>query len=699
MIEKNINLEKDFPYPSYDDWKKTAEKDLKGELFEKKLITKTYEGINLQPLYTQKDLEETGFERNLPGFEYFIRNTKSSGYLSDGWEICQSIPYILPIQVNEALKHDIKRGLNSINFCPDLMTKKGIDISRGYNEDFGKGGTNICDYKDFSECLEGIDIEKFPINIDSGYDGIIWLSLLELLVKQRKANKNKIRGSLNIDPYAFFVENGYLPSEKEKVFDNLSYVINRTSKNLANVKTIGVNTLPYHNAGCNAIQELAFGIATAIDYIRELQKREIGINTAANNFRFTFGIGSFFFMEIAKLRAARLLWSKILEKFGCGKEESKMFIHCRTSFYNQTEYDVYVNMLRSVTECFSAVAGSADSIETNTYDEVLGLPDDFSRRIARNTQIILSEESNLNKLIDPSAGSYFIEKLTYEVAKESYNLFRQIEERGGMYNSLKEGFPQSETEKINMERMKDVEKRKSIIVGTNMYANPKEVKHEIKLQDYKRIYDKCIKHKIKKYDSLKNLPAEYKLTDKLIQETSTALSDGVFLSEINERLYKDTKHTGNIKTLTPVRLSSKFEELRRLSEDYTSKKGHKPRVFLLTFGSLSQHKARADFSRSFFETGGFEVIYEKGFDTPEDAFQSLLETGPVAAVICSTDETYKELVPSAGKLLKEKTKNIKLILAGNPKDQENYYRENGVDYFIFMGANAYNILKDILMKA
>jgi methylmalonyl-CoA mutase len=413
-------------------------------------------------------------------------------------------------------------------------------------------------------------------------------------------------------------------------------------------------------------------------------------------------------MEVAKLRAARVLWNKILEAYSVKEENRKIFIHGKTSQFNQTYFDPYVNMIRTTTEAFSAIVGGVDSLQTNAYDESFNLSDDFSRRLARNTQIILKEESHLEQVIDPAGGSYFVEKLTDNIANATWKLFQTIEEKGGMLKAIQSGFVQDEIAKIADVKKKDFAKRKSVLVGTNMYANPKEEMIEIKKIDLNAVYKKRVEY-IQKYritcDNKKHssiLDKLQKIADtksfELIDSAVDAFLEGASLGEISKSIRASGEKGISVNPLIKFRISEMFEELRIESEKYKLKTGSKPKIFLATMGPLKQFKGRADFSRAFFEVGGFEIVYPNGFANTDEAVKSAIDSKAQAVVICSTDDTYPELVPQIVKGIKEKSKDVSVILSGYPKDQIEAHKKSGVDDFIYLGADAHLVISTLWKK-
>jgi len=702
------DLKTDFPIQTFDDWKLQVEKDLKGESFDKKLITKTYEEINLQPLYTSNDIKDLPQINNFPGFNNFLRGGNVSGYTSRSWEIAQEYDQSLPEDLNEDLRSDLKRGLNSINIVLDNPTQLGIDADQSKAGEVGKDGLSISGVRKMQVLFKDIDLTNQPINISCGFSALPITLLFAAYANETRTSLMNIKGSITSDPYEYLLTKGDLPISLNQIFDEMKLSAELMIKSNSPIKTIGVSGLSFNNAGANAVQELAFTLATAVEYLTEMISRGLKADDVAKRIKFTFGIGSFYFMEVAKLRAARILWNKILEAYEVKEENRKIFIHGKTSQFNQTFFDPFVNSLRTTTEAFSAFVGGVDSLQTNSYDESFNIPDDFSRRLARNTQIILKEESHLEQVIDPAGGSFFVEKLTDDIANSAWKLFQTIEENGGMLKAIQSGFVQNEIVKIADVKKKDFAKRKSILVGTNMYANPKEEMLEIKNKDLHAVYKKRVEY-IQKYrvngdnkkhssilEKLQNI-ADTKSYD-LIDNAVDAFLEGASLGEISKSIRASAEKGISVTPLEKFRLSEMFEELRIASENYKKKTGSKPKVFLATMGPLKQFKGRADFSRTFFEVGGFEIIYPNGFATTDEAVKSAIESKAQVVVICSTDDTYPDLIPPIVKGIKEKSKDVSVILAGYPKDQIEEHKKSGVDDFIYLGADAHKVLSTLLNK-
>lgn len=431
-------------------------------------------------------------------------------------------------------------------------------------------------------------------------------------------------------------------------------------------------------------------------------KSGFAIDEIANSLKITIGIGSSFFTEISKLRALKILWKNLIGAYGADEKFERVHIHAVTSSFNKTLFDPHVNILRVSTESFSAIMGGVDSMHTSPFDETFSVPNDFSRRIARNTQIILNEEAHFSTPIDPAGGSYYVEKLTNELAQSAWKNFQTIEENGGMIECLKSGKIQQEIKITIEERNKLISKRKSVIVGTNMYANPSETPLEAKSFDHSALQSMRAKF-LQKFrtsgelkenssilDKLKILTEEK--GEKLIDISSQAITEGATLGEITHSLRSGATESFSVNSIMTNRAAEPFEKLRLKIQEQESNSGSKPKIFLAAIGLVKEYKARADFARGFFEIVGFDVIYPKGFETIEEAVSETVKSNSRIAVICSTDDKYKDIVPEYVNELKRKDPNVFIVLAGYPKDQIEAYKKSGVDEFIYLGVDAYSIL-------
>ncbi len=512
-LKKTFTLLDDFAPPTYEEWKEKVISDLKGKPFEK-LQTKTIEGIVLHPIYTKADLEKLQTKDQFPGFANKIRCSRASGYLKDNWFVSQNISYGDPAEFNATLKNDLERGQTAISVSLDKASMLGLDADYAKTEDVGRDGVSISGLNSFSRVLDGINIQKFPLFIQCGFSSVPMLSILSAYCQQEKIDITNIAGAVEADPISFLTSEGKLPVTLDFTFDKMSAALNWTKTNAPNIKTITASSLLYSNSGANAVQELSYILAFANEYIKRMLEYGFTIDEIINSMKVTVGIGSSFFTEISKLRALKILWKNLVEAYKAKEESKKVHIHGVTSIFNKTLFDPHINILRVTTEAFSAIMGGIDSLHTSPFDESFSIPDDFSRRIARNTQIILNEEAHFSTPIDPAGGSYYVETLTNELAKSAWKNFQVIEKNGGMIEALRSGMIQNQIGATVEERNKQIAKRKSVIVGTNMYADPNETPIETKSFDHAALQKKRAEF-LQKFRTSGELKQNHSILDKL----------------------------------------------------------------------------------------------------------------------------------------------------------------------------------------
>jgi len=701
--EEAISFE-EFPIPSYGEWREAAEKALRGGgSFEKRLITKTYEGIDLQPMYQQEVLDDLDYTDSLPGFAPYVRGTSALGYKEKAWEVAQELTYATASEFNQALRADLGRGQTAVNLILDQAGLMGEDADDDVGDDVGKGGLSIDHIKDLEQALEGVDITKMPLFVQAGAEGIPVASLVFALMKKQGKSTQEFTGCIGMDPLGTLARDGHLPRPLNGAYDAMARLTRWAETNAPGLQTISVQGHPYHDGGASAVQELGFALATAVEYLRQIQRRGPSIDEIAPRIRFSFSIGSNFFMEVAKIRAARITWAKIVKAFGGGEEAQKMSIHARTSAWNKTLYDPHVNMLRATTESFSGMLGGVDSMHIAPYDEVAGPPTDFSRRVARNVHTVLREETGIPNTIDPAGGSWYVEFLTDDVARKAWEIFQAIEKEDGIFEALENGIPQQQITEVAEKRAKDAATRKAIFVGTNMYANINDNPLKTITREDALALQAQRARELVAYRETVNTSACQASLDKLasaepanvMEAAIEAASQGATLGEIGKTLAAEDAFDTIMKPIRIYRGAEAYEALREAAKAYADKNGAPPKVFLANIGPIPQHKARADFSRGFLEVGGFDVIGNNGFANVEDAARAAADSAAPIVVICSTDPTYPDLVPPLVKLIKGNNANTMVLLAGFPKDHVESFKEAGVDDFIFMGANCLGLMQKL----
>jgi methylmalonyl-CoA mutase len=617
MVQKERLFDQFSPVTTKE-WLDKINSDLKGTDFNKKLVWKTNEGFDVKPFYRMEDVENLMYINTLPDQSPYLRGTKIN---NNNWLIRQNIEVTNYSIANRKALTILMRGIDSLGFIisdPESINEKNFDL-----------------------LLERIFLEGVELNFLTNGKAREIIDLIINCVKKSYSDPNKIRGAIEADPLSRLMLNGTLCIPPEEGFDYLASVVN-SAASLPHLRVIHLNASNFNNAGADIVQELAFGISMGNEYMAQLTQRGISSDMAASKIRFSFGTGSNYFPEIAKLRAARVLWSVVANGFQVAREENlKMDIHCVTSEWNKTVYDPYVNMLRTQTEAMSAILGGADSLTVEPFDKVFRHPDEFSERIARNQQLILKEEAYFDKVADPAAGSYYIENLTNLIAENAWKLFLEIEDQGGFLACLKSGFIQTKLSESGAKRKNDMATRKAILLGTNQYPNTQEKISET--VDLKKLFDK-----------------------KLFE---------------NELI---------VEPIQIFRGSEQYDKLRIATDKAT----RRPVVFLLPIGNPVMSKARSQFSANFFGCAGYQLIENQIFITVDDAVKQSVKSKSDIVVICSSDEEYPLIAPEIFMKLKDKAI---IVVAGNPACREEL-NSKGIDNFIHVRSNVIETLTEFNNK-
>jgi len=607
-----------FPPVSNREWMDKINTDLKGADFNKKLVWKTNEGFDVKPFYRMEDIENLMYINTLPDQFPYLRGTRVN---DNNWLIRQNIEVTNYSDANRKALTILMKGIDSLGFI--------IPDPQSINE------------KNFDLLLERIFLGGVELNFLSEGKAKEIIDLLINYVKKSHSDPASIRGAFEADPLSRLMVNGTLCIPPEEGFDYLASIV-KSSAALPNFRTVNINASNFNNAGADIVQELAFGISMGSEYMSQLTDRGISCATAASKIRFSFGTGSNYFPEIAKLRAARFLWSVATNGFCPGNiGHIKMDIHCVTSKWNKTVYDPYVNMLRTQTEAMSAILGGADSLTVEPFDTVFKKPDEFSERIARNQQLILKEEAYFDKVADPAAGSYYIENLTSLISENAWKLVVEIEDKGGFLACLKSGYIQAKLSESAAKRENDTATRKTILLGTNQYPNSLE-----KISDTADL-------------------------DKILNE-------------------KTANKDSDVKPIRLFRGSSQYDKLR-IAVDRASRR---PVVFLIPIGNPAMRKARAQFSSNFLGCAGYQIIDNQGFETVAEGVSEALKSKADIVVICSSDEEYMSFAPEIYDSLKEKAI---IVVAGNPASIDEL-KSKGLENFIHMRSNVIETLAEFNNK-
>jgi len=692
----------EFEPATYEQWRAEAEAALKGAPFDKKLLTRTPEGITLQPIYPRGALDGLPHLGGLPGFAPFARGTLALGHAAVPWEICGELVEPLPEQAAAALRDDADRGLSAVVLRADRAARAGLDPDAADDGDVGRDGVSIACVADLEQALEAFDPARLALHLEPGEAGLALSAVVFAMAQGRGLDPAAIRGGGGFDPLGELARTGALDRPVPRALDEMAALVAWSRARAPRWRPVAASGRPYHDAGASAVEELAFALATGVEYVRELIDRGIAVDDACLALGFRFSVGPSFFTEVAKLRAARLVWAQAVTAFGGGDDARRMWLQTRSSAWSTTVTDPWVNMLRVTTETFSAVIAGADSVVAGPFDEAVRLPDEFSRRVARNVQVILADESNLGRVVDPAGGSHYVERLTHEIAERAFDLFREVERAGGMAAALAQGIPGRRVAATAAARADRLGKRTDALIGTNTFPNPIEKPLDPREPDWQAVVGQRRSAAAGARQAVKGVDGALAQVSSatgaaLIDAAIAAASAGATLGQIHRAARGDGDATA-VEPLAIHRACDMYERLRERADAIARKRGRRPQVFLANMGPIKQHKARADFSTGFFEVGYFEVLGNDGFATPEDAARAAGESGADVAVICSTDDTYPELVPRFTAGFKRGAPRPIVILAGFPRDQVDAHRTAGVDDFIHIKSDNYGVLADLLER-
>jgi methylmalonyl-CoA mutase len=678
-----LNILNDFKPHSYEEWRAAAQALLKDKPFDKVMKSTLIEGITLEPIYRREDIANLDVKRELPGMGAHVRGKTTDGYTDNAWTISEEIPASTPAEFNKAALNDLSRGQNELNVPLDCATCAGQDADKADEKSVGCCGLSVSTMADLEKAFDGVHLEMISTYLQSGSSGLPVASLLLALAKKRGLKLSELAGCVESDPLGVLAAQGKLPMSLSEAFGEMAELTAYAAKNAPKLQTIGISGLAYSNGGASAVDELAYVLATFAEYVREMQKKGVEIDAVARHARVTLTLGSNFFMEIAKLRAARLLLANVVEAFG-GKGDSKaIYIHARGANWNKSRLDPYANLLRSTTETFSGAIGGVNGMHTSAFDETYAMPDEFSRRIARNQQIIMQEECELTRTIDPAGGSYYVEWLTDQVAQKAWAIFQKIEAAGGMTKALESGSVEDQIGKLRADRLKKIQQRRDEIVGVNAYPNATE-----KLVADRRPNAKAVK--AQRTAEVSKARKSVAIADTKVESLIDAASKGASLGEIAAALRKDATPATIAKPVVQTRAATPYEKLRAASAAYAAKNGHAPQILQANMLASRAYRIRADWTSSFFNAAGIQMLNDVDYKTPEDLVKAVAEKGVKLVVITSSDDNYVTLAEATAKALKAMPNAPYVMLAGTPTpEQEAPWKAAGVDEYVNVRANNY----------
>ena len=633
----------EFSPTSTEEWEAKIHEDLRGSDYEKVLVWDSIEGVRLQPYYRRDDLAEVEHRDLLP----LADDDKTP---ANAWRIRQDISNP---DLTEARKHALTaldRGATDIGF--DVRLKDGR-----------LHGVPIQTQDDLNTLLEDVSLDETAIHFSAGAASVPLFALLLNTADRQGVDPAELRGSIDFDP-AEALLSGDLQSG-DAAYDLAARLAARATE-MGSFSTLAADMRPYHAGGASTVQEVAFTLATLSELMAQATERGLSADAVRRALHFIVPVGTSFFVEIGKLRALRLLIPQVLSAYDADPDVP--FIQATTARCAQTVYDPHVNMLRATTAATTAVVGGCDGLTVRPFDAEFEAPDTFAYRIARNTQLILKHESHFDVVADPAAGSYYVEQLTDQVAEKAWALFQTVEERGGLLQSLGEGWIQEQIGETQAARNEQIQQRKRVLVGTNHYPNLDETKRDEATTRPTGTPLQQTRASVDLLDSEAPLTAMRRALDEVatLGDVMKALRTG------------ETK----IEPLPIHRAAEPFDNLRLRTEEYAAEHDGAPTVFLIPVGHPSWRSARANFARNFFGVAGFDIVENLRFESAEDGAQAALDADADIIVICSSDAEYADLAPTICERVRGAGSDALVVVAGYPSDQIESLESAGVDGFI-----------------
>ncbi len=675
--------------PSLTDWQQLAQKELRGKPLSS-LDRATYEGITTKPLYTSADLKDMEQQHSLPGFEPFLRGPRATMYAGRPWTIRQYAGFSTAKDSNAFYKKNLAAGQQGLSVAFDLATHRGYDSDHPrVTGDVGAAGVAIDTVEDMKILFKDIPLDQ--VSVSMTMNGAVLPVMAGFIVAAQESGVSieQLNGTLQNDILKeFMVRNTYIfpPAPSIRI---VSDIIGFTAKNMPKFNPISISGYHMQEAGATAVQELAFTIADGLEYVRTAIDSGLKVDDFAPRLSFFFGIGMDFFMEIAKLRAARLLWSQLMEeKFAPQDPRSKMLrTHCQTSGVSLTASDPYNNIMRTTIEAMASVLGGTQSLHTNAFDEALALPSEFSAHIARNTQILLQEETGITKVVDPLGGSYYVEALTNEIALKARALIGEVEELGGMTKAVQDGMPKRRIEEAAALRQARIDRGEQVIVGVNKYLRDEGDDIDVRSVDNSKVRESQIKRlkQIKAtrdnkacQEALKALKTGAENDDNLLElsiEAARARASIGEMTAVLEQVFG--RHKAINSAISGVYGSvyegdEEFARIKSKIDRFAVETGRRPRMLVVKMGQ-DGHDRGAKVIATAYADLGFDVDIGPLFQTPAEAVRQALENDVHVIGISSLAAGHKTLVPALMNDLKQQGANDILVICGGvipPKDHQ-----------------------------
>ena len=699
--------------PSLEQWRELARKELRGADPET-LTWHTLEGIAVRPLYTERDLEGLGHLGSLPGIEPFTRGPRATMYAGRPWTIRQYAGFSTAEESNAFYRKALAAGQQGVSVAFDLATHRGYDSDHPRVEgDVGKAGVAIDSVEDMKILFDGIPLDKVSVSMTMNGAVIPILASFIVTGEEQGHARAVLSGTIQNDILKeFMVRNTYIypPEPSMRI---IADIIEYTSREMPRFNSISISGYHMQEAGANLVQELAYTLADGREYVRAALARGMNVDDFAGRLSFFFAIGMNFFMEVAKLRAARLLWTRIMKEFDPKKPASLMLrTHCQTSGVSLQEQDPYNNVVRTAYEAMAAALGGTQSLHTNALDEAIALPTEFSARIARNTQLILQEETGITHVVDPLAGSYYVESLTAELAEKAWALIEEVEAMGGMTKAVASGMPKLRIEETAARRQALIDRGEEVIVGVNKYRLAAEEPIEILDIDNIRVREAQIA-RLNRIRASRDEAACQAALDKitrrareggnLLEAAVEAARARASVGEISMAMEKVFgRHRAEVRTLAGVYGAAyegddEFARIQRDVERFAEEEGRRPRMLVVKMGQ-DGHDRGAKVIATAFADIGFDVDVGPLFQTPEEAAQDAIDNDVHVVGISSQAAGHKTLAPRLIEALKARGADDILVICGGviPHQDYDFLKKAGVKAIFGPGTNIPAAARDIL---
>ena len=696
------------------DWEARARKELKGRSLED-LTWATAEGIAIKPVYTASDLEGLETLGSMPGEPPFIRGPRATMYAGRPWTIRQYAGFSTAEESNAFYRRALAAGQQGVSVAFDLATHRGYDSDHPRVEgDVGKAGVAIDSVEDMKILFDGIPLGEISVSMTMNGAVIPVLASFIVAGEEQGVDRAQLSGTIQNDILKeFMVRNTYIypPEPSMRI---VADIIEYTAAEMPRFNSISISGYHMQEAGANLVQELGFTLADGKEYVKTAVDRGMDVDAFAGRLSFFFAIGTNFFMEAAKLRAARLLWHRIMSEFGPKKEQSLMLrTHCQTSGVSLAEQDPYNNIVRTAYEAMSAVLGGTQSLHTNSFDEAIGLPTNFSSRIARNTQLILQNETGVTRVVDPLAGSYYVEKLTADLADAAWALIEEVDEMGGMTKAVASGMPKLRIEEAAARKQAAIDRGEEVIVGVNKWRLDRE--EEIDVLDIDT--DAIRAGQTEKLERIRN-ERDASGVARALEALETGAREGrgnlldlaveaarkrATVGEISQAMENAWgRHRAEIKTLAGVYGAAydgddDFAAIQKEVEQFAEEEGRRPRMLVVKMGQ-DGHDRGAKVIATAFADIGFDVDVGPLFQTPEEAAQDALDNDVHVVGISSQAAGHKTLAPKLVKALRDQGAGDILVVCGGVIPQQDYafLKEAGVSAIFGPGTNIPQAARDIL---